>query len=111
MTVSMEAKDLNTLKLDQLVKSLITHEMITSNDDKKKKKDIALKASNFHDDDEDEEMAFLSRKFRIFLIRKKEGNLKFSKSDNDDVLKCYKYREPRHMMAKTVIYLKLSMTN
>lgn len=75
MTAILE-QDLTKLKLEQLIGYLITHEMITSGNDKKKKIDLALKVSNAnedHEDDEDEEIAFLSRKFRRFLTHKKEG--------------------------------------
>lgn len=37
MTTKLEAEGLN-MKLEQVIESLITHEMITSNDIKKKKK-------------------------------------------------------------------------
>lgn len=45
------------LELDQLICSLITHEMIKStDDDKKKKEDLAFKASPDEDDDDDEDI-------------------------------------------------------
>lgn len=93
MTVTLEAKGFIMLKLEQLIGSLITHEMITPIDDKKKKQDLALKISTTSDncdDDEDEEIVFLSRKFERFLNRKKEGTLKTSKSYINDGVKCYK---------------------
>lgn len=46
--------------------------MITYTDDEKKKKDLVLKVSTENDDcDDDEEVAFLSLKVKLFLIRKK----------------------------------------
>lgn len=38
VTVNLEAKDLTKLKLDQLIASIIKHEMITSNDEKEKER-------------------------------------------------------------------------
>lgn len=55
VTAIIEAKDLTTLKLEQLFESLITHEMITSTDHKKKKKDLALNVSNARDDCKDDQ--------------------------------------------------------
>lgn len=72
VTVILEAKDLTMLTLEQLVESLITHEMLTSTNDRKKKKYLALKVFTVNDDcddDEEEETAFLSRKFKQFLTR------------------------------------------
>lgn len=62
-TAILKALDLTKLAIDRLIRSLLTHEMITSNDETKKKKDLALKASpleNNDDDFEDGEVALLS---------------------------------------------------
>lgn len=44
MVAILEAKDLMTLKLEQLIGSLITYGMITSTDNNKKKYNVALES-------------------------------------------------------------------
>ena len=85
-----EAKDLSKLSLDELMGSLLTHELIMQEgkeeEDNNKKKGIAFKSTSKHqedkedDSDEDEEMAFITRKFQRF-VRKKQGVQKFFKKD------------------------------
>ncbi|GAV81416.1 UBN2 domain-containing protein, partial [Cephalotus follicularis] len=75
-----EAKDLNTLPLEDLLGSLTTHEFsIMKIDDeeeneKRKKKVIALKSSTNEeiDDESDQELALITRKFKKFLESKKK---------------------------------------
>lgn len=69
VTAILMAKDLNKLEIDQFIGSLITHEMINSNDDKNKKKDLALKA--FPDDKKinDEDISLLSENLNGFLSK------------------------------------------
>ncbi|GAV70631.1 DUF4219 domain-containing protein/UBN2 domain-containing protein, partial [Cephalotus follicularis] len=75
-----EAKDLNTLHLEDLLESLMTHElsMLRKDDDeekeKRKKKVVALKSSTIEDseDDSDEELALITWKFKKFLASKKK---------------------------------------
>ena len=72
MTAIQEAKDLNTLSLEELLDSFITHELtIKQNmeDEVKKKKTMALKSlakeeDEDSEDDDDEELALITRKFR-----------------------------------------------
>ncbi|GAV63762.1 UBN2 domain-containing protein, partial [Cephalotus follicularis] len=74
-----EAKDLNTLPLEDLLGSLMTHELfVTRKDDdeeneKRKKKVIALKSSTNEEtnDESDQELALITRKFKRFLANKK----------------------------------------
>lgn len=67
-TAIIEDKDLTKLQLNQLIGSLITHEMINLNEEekKKKKKDLALKAYPDGDGEEfnDEGLAFLSKSLK-----------------------------------------------
>lgn len=49
----LEANDPTQRELNQLIGSLITREIINSNDKKKKKKGLALTASPFANDDDD----------------------------------------------------------
>ncbi|GAV58385.1 LOW QUALITY PROTEIN: UBN2 domain-containing protein, partial [Cephalotus follicularis] len=73
VTAIEEAKDLSTLPLEDLLGSLMTHELM--NDQAKnepKKKTIALKASKDEDSDEDkDEMALLTKRIRRILLDKK----------------------------------------
>ncbi|KAK8663728.1 hypothetical protein V6N13_083535 [Hibiscus sabdariffa] len=84
-TAIIEAKDLKTLKLDALMGSLLTHEImkkgreeekkreektVDKKDVKKKKIGIVLKASQEESDsneEEDEEMAMLAKRFTKFM--------------------------------------------
>ena len=105
----LEAKDLNSLPLEELIGSLLTHEMSMEEDNekegkKKKKKDlsIALKASKYHESSSEEErdkeadsddVEYLSKKFCKFFSKKreaKEANKKKSK------LICYECNKPGH---------------
>ena len=84
VTTIQEAKDLNTYPLDELLGSLMTHELTMqqrSDEESKKKKTIALKATTSvlneedsknceHEEGEDSGMVLLARKFRRFLKKK-----------------------------------------
>ncbi|GAV74114.1 UBN2 domain-containing protein [Cephalotus follicularis] len=81
VTAIEEAKNLNILPLEDLLGSLMTHELsVQKKDDdeekeKKKKKIVALKSSlieDSEDDDENEELALITRKFKKFLGSKKK---------------------------------------
>ncbi|GAV79740.1 UBN2 domain-containing protein [Cephalotus follicularis] len=75
VTAIEEAKDLNTLPLEELLGSLMTHKMTIKNheddeeQDKKKKKVIAFKSStaDSSDEDSDDEMAMITRRFKTIL--------------------------------------------
>ena len=84
VTAIQEAKDLNTLSLDELMGSLITHELTLQHrtkDELKKKKSIALKAA-MEDLDEpssdeaikDEQLGMLVRKFKKYMGRRNRFN-------------------------------------
>ncbi|GAV85742.1 UBN2 domain-containing protein, partial [Cephalotus follicularis] len=81
VTAIEEAKNLKVLPLEDLIRSLMTHELSMQNKDddeekeKKKKKIVALKSSqakDSEDDDDDEELAFITRRFKKFLTSKKK---------------------------------------
>ncbi|GAV58542.1 UBN2 domain-containing protein, partial [Cephalotus follicularis] len=88
VTAIQEAKDLNTLPLEELLGSLMTHEMTIKNheddeeQDKNKKKVIAFKSStaDSSEEDSDDEMALITRRFKKFLAKKKFGSKHFKKS-------------------------------
>ncbi|GAV71242.1 zf-CCHC domain-containing protein/UBN2 domain-containing protein [Cephalotus follicularis] len=105
-----EAKDLNTLPLEELLGSLMTHEMTIKNheddeeQDKKKKKVIAFKSStaDSSEEDSDDEMALITRRFKKFLAKKKFGskNLKKSTPSKSETKKeeiiCFECNKPGH---------------
>ncbi|KAL4341694.1 hypothetical protein GQ457_08G026590 [Hibiscus cannabinus] len=75
-TAIIEAKDLKTLKLDALMGSFLTHEIMKQ---EKKKIRIAIKASQEESDsseEEDEEMAMLAKRFTRFMNFGKKKKLK-----------------------------------
>ncbi|GAV86014.1 UBN2 domain-containing protein, partial [Cephalotus follicularis] len=82
VTTIEEAKNLNVLPLQNLLGSLMTHELSMQKKDddeekeEKKKKIVALNSSQTEDsedddDDDDEELALITRKFKNFLASKK----------------------------------------
>ena len=79
-TAIEEAKDLNTLPIDDLIGSLISYEedLGAEKDNEEKKKSIVLKASKYESDEEseldDEELVMLARRFRKLF--KKTGERK-----------------------------------
>ncbi|GAV84579.1 zf-CCHC domain-containing protein/DUF4219 domain-containing protein/UBN2 domain-containing protein [Cephalotus follicularis] len=88
VTAIEEAKNLNVLPLEDLLGSLMTHELSMQKKDddedkeKKKKKIVALKSSlieDSKDDDDDEELALITRKFKKFLASKKKFGGKSNK--------------------------------
>ncbi|GAV61518.1 UBN2 domain-containing protein, partial [Cephalotus follicularis] len=73
VTAIEEAKNLNVLPLEDLLGSLMTHELSMQKKDddeekekkkKKKKKIIALKSSLIEDSVDDEELALITQKFK-----------------------------------------------
>ena len=76
-TAIEEAKNLNTLPINDLIGFLISYEenLAAEKRDEEKKKSIALKASKYESDGEsepdDEELAMVARRFKMFF--KKTG--------------------------------------
>ncbi|KAL4323547.1 hypothetical protein GQ457_11G025630 [Hibiscus cannabinus] len=107
-TAIIEAKNLKTLKLDELMGSLLNHELMKQGkrDEEKKKEEkkdiekkkigIALKASLESDssDEDDEEMAFLAKRFTRFMksnrgrkfLRKGEFKNKNREEEKDQLI-------------------------
>ncbi|XP_028083034.1 uncharacterized protein LOC114284334 [Camellia sinensis] len=86
----IEARDLSTLSFGELMGSLLTHEITCKKEkeeeDKNKKKGIAFKSTSKSQEkeedasEEDEEMAFITKRFKKF-VKKKQGVRKFFKKD------------------------------
>ncbi|GAV57403.1 zf-CCHC domain-containing protein/DUF4219 domain-containing protein/UBN2 domain-containing protein, partial [Cephalotus follicularis] len=81
VTTIEEVKNLNILPLEDLLGSLMTHELSMQKKDddeekeKKKKNIVALKSSlieDSEDDDDNEELALITQKFKKFLASKKK---------------------------------------
>ena len=133
VTAILEARDLDVLSLDELVGSLITHEMTVANDDdqdkrEKKIKSIALKSSiDEYDklrDDESEDMALITRKFNKFMKWNKNGGRRFQRrnynnensskpkelikgeSSTQNDVTCFKCRKSGHIKTDCSSYKK-----
>ena len=94
-----EAKDLNTLPIDDLIVSLISYEkdlVVEKGNKEKKKKSIALKALKYESNEEskfdDEGMAMMARRFRKFFKkigeRKRFRNYK-NQNEKNEPITCY----------------------
>ncbi|GAV83750.1 LOW QUALITY PROTEIN: Exo_endo_phos domain-containing protein/DUF4283 domain-containing protein/UBN2 domain-containing protein, partial [Cephalotus follicularis] len=117
VTAIEEAKDLNTLPLEELLGSLMTHEMTIKNheddeeQDKKKKKVIAFKPSttDSSEEDSDDEMALITRRFKKYLAKKKFGNKHFKKTlpskseTKKEEIICFECNKPVHYKTKSLI--------
>ena len=105
VTAIEEAKDLNKLKLDDLIGSLMTHEVnIGKNPSEEKKgKSLALKASNQEESDEDDsksedEMEMFVIKLKKFMKNKKPFERRFKKGDSSKKEPtCYECRKSGHI--------------
>ncbi|GKV13561.1 hypothetical protein SLEP1_g24557 [Rubroshorea leprosula] len=108
-TTIEESKDLNTLKLEDLIGKLMTYEIEVQVDggvevDEKKKKDVAFKAGNQKEKSEDDASdgenisTLISREVRRFM--KKNIKSKLAKRDEGEStkrsVKCYECNKMRH---------------
>ncbi|KAM6568740.1 hypothetical protein CsatB_016725 [Cannabis sativa] len=107
-----EAKDLSTLPLEELIGSLMNHEIFMNAQeeeevDKKKKNTIAFKSTS-HDDSEAsedvdsdmEDITLLTKNFKKFLKFKKNANRFYNSRESsrkDDQIICYECKKPGHM--------------
>ncbi|KAH9667979.1 hypothetical protein KPL70_021252 [Citrus sinensis] len=114
-TAIEEAKDLNTLPLDDLIGSLISYEedLAAEKGHGEKKKSIALKASKYESDVEsepdDEELAMLARRFRKFFKKTGERrNFKNFKNQREKkgVITCYECKKPGHIRSECPLIKK-----
>ncbi|KAH9686494.1 hypothetical protein KPL70_014367 [Citrus sinensis] len=115
-TAIEEAKDLNTLPLDNLIGSLISYEedLAAEKEHEEKKKSIALKASKHESDGEsepdDKELAMLARRFRKFFKKTGERNI-FRNFKNHrkkkEAITCYEWKKPGHIRSECPLINKL----
>ncbi|KAH9679983.1 hypothetical protein KPL71_026357 [Citrus sinensis] len=115
-TAIEEAKDLNTLPLDDLIGSLISYEedLAAEKGHEEKKKSIALKALKYESDGEsepdDEELAMLARRFRKFFKkigeRRNFRNFK-NHREKKEVITCYECKKPSHIRSECPLINKL----
>ena len=124
-TAIIEAKNLKTLKLDELVGSLLTHEiMVQGREEEKKKKEknivkieaerkkqgIALKASLQQDEsssnekDKLEELAMIVKRFSRLMKSNRGKRFQrkrdFKNKEEKDPIICYECKKPGHMKAE-----------
>lgn len=103
VTAIYEAKDLSILSVEQLIGSLMTHEMLVgSKSEKVPAKGIALKGTV---EDEDDEIGMMARRFeRSFrnqkgkFIKGKFNNASNKKSNNFSATGCFKCGEKGHLV-------------
>ena len=111
VTAIQEAKDLEKMTVEELMGSLMTHEVLVNQKEKvpselKGKRALALKAESETDEEQsssgnsesEDEVAMLSRRIKTIMKRKK-GRL-FSNTNTNDKRKsvpmCYKCKKPGH---------------
>ncbi|KAH9781613.1 hypothetical protein KPL71_008538 [Citrus sinensis] len=115
-TAIEEAKDLNTLPLDDLIGFLISYEedLTAEKGHEENKKSIALKASKYESDGEsepdNEELAILARRFRKFFKKTGERrnfiNFK-NQREKKEVITCYECKKPGHIRSECLLINKL----
>ncbi|XP_021728203.1 uncharacterized protein LOC110695259 [Chenopodium quinoa] len=91
VTAMQEAKDFTKFNMEQLVGSLMTHELhLSSNIESSRNKGLALKAEDSEGSEVDEEeMAMLVRKFKKMMNNRKfDRNKKYTSFRNTTCFKC-----------------------
>ncbi|KAL5543486.1 hypothetical protein UlMin_007270 [Ulmus minor] len=104
VTAIQEAKDLSKLPLDELISSLMTHE-ITMNQNledvvkTEKEKNLAFSSSTSYDDVE-KDIAFLAKKFKNILKHDRKNRRKWMKEIDEhpkpSEVVCYECNKPGH---------------
>ncbi|KAH9669581.1 Integrase catalytic domain-containing protein [Citrus sinensis] len=115
-TAIEEAKDLNTLPLDDLIGCLISYEedLAAEKEHEENKKSIALKSSKYESNGEsepdDEELAMLARRFRKFFKKTGERrNFRNFKNQREkkEVITCYECKKSGHIRSECPLINKL----
>ncbi|XP_057968778.1 uncharacterized protein LOC131158146 [Malania oleifera] len=112
-TAIEEAKDLSKVTLDEQIGSLMTYEIKKKNaaaeaEVPKKATGIALKAGKQKElveeeenDDDDDKVALLTRRFRNFLMNKRNGK---QKEKGESSITCYNCKKIGHRMADCPLF-------
>ncbi|XP_075104577.1 uncharacterized protein LOC142178612 [Nicotiana tabacum] len=97
-----EAKDLQTLTMDELVENLKTYEMKRKKDSEirepKNEKNLVLKAENNDSSEEDSDMAYLTRRFQKMVRRNGGIPKRGSSSKPKNYYLCHKCGNPGHFI-------------
>jgi gag-polypeptide of LTR copia-type/Zinc knuckle len=108
VTAIEEANDMETLSLDELMGSLLTHEMKMNQNkevaEPSKKNGIAFKSTTKDDSEVDDEEALFAKRFEKYARLKKERRFQrreshkdeSSKRDKDPII-CYECNKPGHI--------------
>ncbi|XP_070020513.1 structural maintenance of chromosomes protein 3-like [Nicotiana sylvestris] len=103
----IEAKDLQTLTMDELIGNVKTYKMKRKKDSKrrepKKEKNLVLKAESSDSSDEDSDMAYLTKRFQKMVQRnggipKRDSS---SKARNNDL--CHRCGKPANNIVKQAL--------
>ncbi|XP_022143648.1 uncharacterized protein LOC111013509 [Momordica charantia] len=122
VTAIQEAKDLSKLPLEELIGSLMTHEIVMKGnmeEDVKKKKSLALKSTSFQRASEseeelnEEELAYLSKKFKKHFKKRhfpKKTNSQDAKGEKNtrDIIICYECKKAGHVRSECPLLRKSS---
>ena len=119
MIAIQQDKDLNILPMEELLGSLMTHELSMKQyqeEDVKKKRTIAFKSTTqlneeseeTKNEEQDEEMALITRKFKRFLKKRKQRIRKrpptkgehSKEKDKEQPLICYECKKPEHFRSE-----------
>jgi len=113
VTAIEEARDINNLKLDELIGSLQTFEMGFDDNSEKKSKGIALvsntesEAEDGTDENMSETIVMLGKQFKKILKGMKQGSGRRSKTeDKNNRIKCHECEGYGHLRAECPTYLK-----
>ena len=117
VTAIQEAKDLNTLALDELLGSLMTYELTqkqrAQDDEETKRKPVAFKSTTQEDEssseEDDGEMALITRKFKRFMKKKWRGGKRHDgkgEANKESTIICYECNKPGHMKAECPLLKK-----
>ena len=111
VTAIEEAKDLTKVSLDELLGSLMTHEIMLKGreEEAKPKRSLALKSSHQESEEEEEEsgddkeMALLTKRFKRFMRKEKSFNKKYNNKEvpkgepsKRDPPTCFECHKPGH---------------
>ncbi|XP_070020081.1 uncharacterized protein [Nicotiana sylvestris] len=102
VNATTEAKDLQTLTMDELIGNLKTYEMKRKKDkerrEPKKEKNLVLKAENNDSSEEDSDMTYLTKRFQKMVQRNGGIPQRGSSSKERNYNLCHKCGKPGHFI-------------